>query len=86
MRALIMAVFSAGLLVSTASFADDAKPVQPTSVSTDDANQVTCRPVAHEGEIVHRSECHTQREWRLIQFRNQQAVRQYQQQTLFQHQ
>ena len=66
------------------AFADDAKPVSPTpAAATSDADKRICKPVTHEGQLVGRT-CHTQKEWDRILFLNQQELRQYQQQSLFQ--
>jgi len=75
MRKLLLAALSgAGLFASTLAFADDATPVTPAPAS----DAVTCHAVAHEGMVVHRSECHTQREWDRIRFESQQSLREWQ--------
>ncbi|HUO91639.1 MAG TPA: hypothetical protein VMU22_01900 [Rhizomicrobium sp.] len=81
---LFAALASTSLLASTIAFADDAKPVSPTpAAATDDPNKPICKPVTHEGKLLGEA-CHTQKEWDRIQFRDQQQLRQYQQQSLFQ--
>jgi len=85
MRSLLFAALSsAALLASTVAFADDAKPIAPTpAAATDDSNKLVCHPVTHEGQLVGKT-CHTQKEWDRIQFRDQQQLRAYQQQSLYQ--
>lgn len=75
MRKLLLAALSgAGLFASTLAFADDAKPMAPTSAD----DTVTCHAIAHEGMVVHRSECHTQKEWDRMRFESQQSLRDWQ--------
>jgi len=82
-RILFAALAGTSLLAATAALADDAKPVSPTpAAATSDADKPICKPVTHEGHVVGQT-CHTQREWDTMQFREQQQLRQYQQQSLF---
>jgi len=85
MRTLLFAALSGtALLASTIAFADDARPVTPTpATATTDADKPVCHPVTHEGQVVGQT-CHTQREWDHMRFEEQQRLRQYQQQSLFQ--
>jgi len=85
MRTLLLSALSAaGLLLSSAAFADDAKPVAPTPVSADNSDKLICHAVTHEGMVVHRSECRTQREWDRIRYESQQSLQQGQQRNLLQ--
>lgn len=79
---LLAAISVVGLFASPLAFADDTKPVAPTPVSSDDSNKVTCHPVIHEGDVVHKADCHTQKEWDRLRFQSQQSLRQWQQQSL----
>jgi hypothetical protein len=83
MRTLLFAVLSgAALSLATVAFADDTKPATP--VSADDSDKQICKPVTHEGQLVGKT-CHTQKEWDKIRYQDQERLRQYQQQSLFQH-
>jgi len=82
-RILFVALAGTSLFTATIAFADDAKPVSPTPAAATDADKTVCKPVTHEGQLVGRT-CHTQKEWDRMQFENQQQLRQYQQQSLFQ--
>ena len=83
MRAYFLAA-SAALLVSTMAFADDTKPATPTPVTTDSSSdKPICQPVTHEGTVVGQT-CRTQKEWDQMRFRQQQQLRQYQSQSLYQ--
>jgi len=47
--------------------------------STDTSGQLICRPVVYQGMVVSgRKDCHTQREWDQIRYKNQQTVNQTQ--------
>lgn len=82
MRILLLAATSvAALTASTLAFAQDAKS---TPVAADPGDKVTCHAIAHEGMVVHRSECHTQKEWDRIQYESQQSIRDWQMQSLTQ--
>jgi len=66
------------------AFADDTKPVSPTAAAaTSDPDKPICKPVTHEGQLVGQT-CHSQKEWDRMQYREQQQLRQFQQQSLFQ--
>jgi hypothetical protein len=85
MRTLLLsAVSAAGLLLSSAAFADDAKPMTPTPVSADNSDKLICHAISHEGSVVHRSECRTQKEWDRIRFESQQSLLEWQQRNLTQ--
>lgn len=74
----------AAMLASTLAFADDSKPVSPTpAAATSETDKPVCHPVTHEGQLIGQT-CHTQKEWDQIRFEEQQRLRQYQQQSLFQ--
>jgi hypothetical protein len=82
MRKFVLAALSgAAIVASSVAFADDAKPLVPTP-ATDDGNTVVCRAVAHEGSVVHQSDCRTKREWDRIRFESQQSVHDWQQRGL----
>lgn len=83
MRALLLSAFSA-VLLSSVAFADETKPVTPTPASADNSDKLICHAVTHEGMVVHRSECRTQREWDRIRFESQQSLQQWQQRNLLQ--
>lgn len=81
---LTAALAGIGLVVSTLAFADDTKPAtaaQPVA-ATDPGDQVTCHPVVHEGMVLRKSECHTQREWDRMLRESQRSLSQWQQQSL----
>ena len=85
MRTLLLSAVSAvGLLCSSIAFADDAKPMTPTPVSADNSDKIVCHAVAHQGMVVHRSECRTQREWDRIRYESQQSLQEWQQRSLMQ--
>ncbi len=81
---MMIALSGAGLLAASLAFADDARPVTPTPVSatSQQAEPVICHAIVHEGSVVHRSECHTQREWNRIRWEQQQGFREFQQRSL----
>lgn len=82
-RILFAALAGTSLLGAPAAFADDTKPVSPTpAAATSDADKPICKPVTHEGHVVGQT-CLTQKQWDAEQFRQQQQLRQYQQQSLF---
>ena len=79
MRILLLSTLTAaGLLLSSVAFADDAKPVTPTPASADNSDKIVCHAITHEGAVVHRSECRTQREWDRIRFESQQSLQEWQ--------
>ncbi len=83
MRTLTVAVLSGlGLLAAPFAFADDAKPMAPTPVSTTASEPLICHAMAHEGSVVHRSECRTQKEWDRVRFQSQESLREWQQRNL----
>jgi hypothetical protein len=83
MRSPILAIAFGFVLVSaSAALADQtqqptAQPVSAVS-TTPDPNPVICHGLVHDGVLLHSSECHTKHEWNAIQFRNQQAIREFQ--------
>jgi len=83
MRTLLISA-AASLLLSSVAFADDAKPMTPTPASADNSDKLVCHAVTHEGMVVHRSECRTQREWDRIRYQEQQSLQEWQQRNLMQ--
>ena len=82
MRILTIAIVAAsGLLAAPLAFADDPKPVTPVATATT-PDPLICHAIVHEGMVVHRSECHTQKEWDQIHFHDQQMIREMQQRGL----
>jgi hypothetical protein len=78
MRTFLLSAAGASLLFSAAAFADDAKPVTPAPTPAKSSDQLICHAVAHEGSVVHRSDCRTQREWDRVRFESQQSLREWQ--------
>jgi hypothetical protein len=82
-RILFAALAGTSLFTATMAFADDTKPVSPTpTAAASDPDKPICKPVTHEGQLVGQT-CHSQKDWDKMQFRQQQQLRQYQQQSLF---
>ena len=81
-KSLIAALAGFGLLAATAAFADDATPVKPTPVSATDGDKIVCHVLTHEGALMHKGECHTEKQWENIRFQDQQAIYRWQQQSL----
>ena len=83
MRSSILAIACGFVLVSaSAALADQtqqptAQPISAVS-TTPDPNPVICHGLVHDGALLHSSECHTKHEWQAIQFRNQEAIREFQ--------
>jgi len=83
MRTTILAIACGfGLLAANAALADQtqapvAQPISAVSTATD-SNPVICHGLVHEGVLLHSSECHTKHEWDAIRFRNQEAIREFQ--------
>lgn len=75
---LLSAVAGASLLLSAAAFADEGKPVTPTPVSAGTSDKLICHAVAHQGQVIHRSDCRTQREWDRVRFESQQSLQEWQ--------
>jgi hypothetical protein len=72
-----LAAFAA-LCAPSLAIADETNPVTPTTVSTDPGDRVICRPIYYEGSIIHRSECHTVKEWDRMHYEMVQAIQDYQ--------
>jgi hypothetical protein len=90
---LLVALTGAGLFASTFAFADGTPPAAPAQpaiqpqaqaqpAAIDAQDRVVCRPMFHEGTVVHKGACLTQREWDRIRFEDQQALRDFQQRSL----
>jgi hypothetical protein len=82
MRSTILAFACGfGLVAASAALADQtqppAQPISAVSTSTD-SNPVICHGLVHEGVLLHATECHTKHEWDAIRFRNQEAIREFQ--------
>jgi hypothetical protein len=83
MRILLASTATLALMLGASSAFAQAQPQeisQPTtnpattdsSSSADTANKLICRPVFHEGILIRAQQnCHTQREWDEIRYRNQ---------------
>jgi hypothetical protein len=85
MRALLLAgLAGAGLLASTFAFADDVKPVTPAPAAANGSDRVVCHAVVADGMVVHKSDCHTQKEWDQIRRASQQSITQFQMNSLTQ--
>ena len=83
MRSHILAlVCGFGLVATSAALADQtqapvAQPISAVS-TTMDSNPVICHNLVHEGVVLHSTECHTKHEWDAIRYRNQEAIREFQ--------
>ncbi len=53
----------------------------PTPASSS-GDPLICHGVVHEGVLLRKPECHTQKEWDRIQFETQQSIFRFQQQSL----
>jgi hypothetical protein len=87
MRSTILALACGlGLVAASAALADQpqqpmAQPVSAVS-TTPNPNPVICHTFIHEGVVLRARECHTQQEWDTIRFRNQEAIREFQDSSL----
>lgn len=87
MRSTILALACGlGLVAASAALADQPQPptAQPVSAvsTTADPNPVICHTFIHEGIVLRARECHTQHQWDAIRFRNQEAIREFQDSSL----
>lgn len=90
MMRMFVLLTSCCLLAATTAFAQQssptaqpsAAPTQQTASSADPDSKITCRPLTHEGGIVLKNACLTQRQWDEVRRDTQQALYQYQQQSL----
>ena len=85
---IITIAFASGLLLSTASFADETTATAPAAAPTADAtpaatpapavhtadDDVYCRTMTSTGSYISTRVCHTQREWKQIRANSQDAV------------
>jgi len=78
MRTTLLAIVTgAGLLFSAAAMADQSANLQTASAS--DSTRLVCRLMVHEGMLVRSAtQCHTQRDWDQIRYREQQAISDWQ--------
>jgi hypothetical protein len=86
MRIVLASAAALALMMGAGSAFAQAQPQelsQPTtnpdttgsSSSADTANKLICRPVFHEGILIRsKQNCHTQREWDEIRYRNQSTL------------
>jgi hypothetical protein len=85
MRILTIAVVSGlGLLASPLAFADQPATPTPVSTTSTQSEPLVCHALYHEGSVVHKGVCLTQREWDRIRFEQQQELRNFQQRSLTQ--
>lgn len=77
-KSVLAAVAGFGLIAASAAFADDAAPMAPTPASATGGDKVVCHVLTHEGSLMHKGECHTQKEWDNIRFQDQQAIYRWQ--------
>lgn len=88
MRMNVLAVVSGlALTFATAALADDAmsaltpqpeQMAQPISASTNDAKQVVCHHLVHEGILMREQVCLTKQTWERIRLQTQKTVSDFQ--------
>jgi hypothetical protein len=86
MRIVLVSATALALVLGAGNAFAQAQPQemsQPTTTSattgpgnsSDPAGKLICRPVVYEGMVMAgKQDCHTQKEWDVIRYRNQQTV------------
>jgi hypothetical protein len=84
MRSHILAIACGfGLVAASAALADQTQaPVAQPISAVQDSNPVTCHLLVHEGDLLRTRECHTKHEWDAMRFREQEAIRGFQDRAL----
>lgn len=79
MRFTLASFAFAGLLISTAAFADNTQqPAAQQTVVKDKGDEIVCKVLIHEGMTTSRAICHTRKRWDTIRRHTAQAVNDFQ--------
>jgi len=75
-KAILAVAFGSAMLLGGAAMADETQTMQASpAVATDTGSQVVCRAMIHEGDIMKKQVCMTNRQWNLIKVQNRQYLR-----------
>jgi invasion protein IalB len=75
-KAILAAVLGSAMLCGGAAMADETQTMQASpAVATDNGSQVVCKAMIHEGDIMKKQVCMTNRQWNLIKIQNRQYLR-----------